>query len=850
MYLLKYTAFSLLIILCNPLFGQAFFADPNIKDPVISILNDSIVIMQYESIYDVHSDWDSLSGLSIRQTRGLYDYKRVIKDLGRALNPTKYHFIGLYSDDDFGYGQVPGWIHAGTRNEVSAKNIGRANDIYGTKFVPEWGDIMAIQHMNDIEFMADEASDRPNYGLTLSFFHEIGHQWGVRWYGLLEKNLEYFAFYETWEPWMTLVPLVNGGGHWAQGVSGIWVNPENAGIMPTAPENRFNAFDLYAMGVLSYEEVADTVYYLRDLNTEITYPFTVDTLISVLSLHTQFTYENEYFTGDGKRFPAKDPRMDNLRSLIVIITGEEESDLTADDKELALRSAREVPGDWDWATWGLSSMSTRIDNKIVNNIEIVSSDTFAIIPLQVFEDSYKHHGDHSIGSLKIDMMPENGSITLGGISVDLGDTITITQLQSQELTYLFDSNTWEDYFYWNAMPDTIDGKFAASAKVHVIKDDGATPTVIISTEEISPTSNPLIDIEIVFSEPVQNFTLESINATNADLVSLNTADDITFSLEISPLDSDGVSNIGISITENIVADLVGNGNEASNIISLIYDGLRPTVIISTGEIIPTNNILIDVEIAFSESVENFTMENISAINVDLVGLNTADEITFSLQISPLDSEGVSNIGISIAENIVTDLTGNGNEASNILSLTYDGLRPTVNIAQQNLNQNEPELLSVNITFSEKISGFNLNDFTVSGGSVGSLTTEDSIIFSAHVMPTEETEVSLFIPSDKVVDQASNGNEASNTLILNLITSIDDWVDEDFKLYPNPTNGILHFDSEFIGSRVSVFTLNGQLKKTERINDAGEINMRDLQNGTYILILTFNDTRYTGRVIKE
>jgi len=166
----------LIILILHPylLMAQAFTSDPNIEDPVITILNDSVVVMQYESIYDVHEHWDTIQypGAILRSALlGKFDNHRIFEDLMTVLDAREYHFIPLYGDDDYRYGELPGWIHGGRFNEIAAKNIGAINNFYDTSpLFPEWGNIMRMPHMNNVKFL-DRNDNIPNYGTTLTLMH-------------------------------------------------------------------------------------------------------------------------------------------------------------------------------------------------------------------------------------------------------------------------------------------------------------------------------------------------------------------------------------------------------------------------------------------------------------------------------------------------------------------------------------------------------------------------------------------------------------------------------------------------------------------------------------------------------
>jgi predicted acyl esterase len=81
-----------------------------------------------------------------------------------------------------------------------------------------------------------------------------------------------------------------------------------------------------------------------------------------------------------------------------------------------------------------------------------------------------------------------------------------------------------------------------------------------------------------------------------------------------------------------------------------------------------------------------------------------------------------------------------------------------------------------------------------------------------------------------------------TLSANKLNSLD------FSLYPNPTNDILFIHSEGKNNHYSIVDLTGRtLKEGSLIN--GEINVKEFNAGSYILLVELNGTAFTKRFTK-
>ncbi|MBC8753393.1 T9SS type A sorting domain-containing protein [Kordia sp. YSTF-M3] len=99
-----------------------------------------------------------------------------------------------------------------------------------------------------------------------------------------------------------------------------------------------------------------------------------------------------------------------------------------------------------------------------------------------------------------------------------------------------------------------------------------------------------------------------------------------------------------------------------------------------------------------------------------------------------------------------------------------------------------------------------------------------------------------------VDKAFN---YSNEIVISDATlSLDDTIVSDFKLYPNPSKGILNIQTNTIDSvSVSIYDILGkEVLTADRINNT--IDISNLKNGMYIVKMTMNDISITKKIIKE
>lgn len=305
-----------------------------------SFINNSAIVLEYPSVYAVHSPLNPLEPL--RSQAGVFMTSQILEDLECFVDSSLYDFVLMYSVQE-----VPGWIHSGPRGiQAPARNIGLPNSQFGTlSAFAAWPRLLLAPHMNSISLA--EVNEDSKFGLHAAM-HEMGHAWNVFWSQLSPGPRD-------WTEGNPVAWLGACCGHW----SWNWVDPQMPGMMYSAPTYpRFNEFDLYAMGLMPYLEARQAIYEVyEDPGTGPPGPnhaVTLDDLIFSLSQRG-----GDYYEGSGLRFPATDPTTAELRTLIVVIMGADET-LTLGHEQTINELAAGLPPAWFEATQGRSSMTVTI----------------------------------------------------------------------------------------------------------------------------------------------------------------------------------------------------------------------------------------------------------------------------------------------------------------------------------------------------------------------------------------------------------------------------------------------------------------------------------------------------------
>ncbi len=163
-------------------------------------------------------------------------------------------------------------------------------------------------------------------------------------------------------------------------------------------------------------------------------------------------------------------------------------------------------------------------------------------------------------------------------------------------------------------------------------------------------------------------------------------------------------------------------------------------------------------ITLSEESDDFTVGDLTLVNIDSAILSGSGT-SYSVILTP---EGDGEIKLLVAESTFTDLAGNANTVSNKVSITHDGTPPTIEITGAPDDLSAATTFTVDITFSEPVSGFEISDIVVSNANITNLTGSEAA-YSATVVGSGLGDISIAIPANSAADDAGNGNLASNTV---------------------------------------------------------------------------------------
>ncbi|MCB8964662.1 MAG: T9SS type A sorting domain-containing protein [Bacteroidales bacterium] len=281
----------------------------------------------------------------------------------------------------------------------------------------------------------------------------------------------------------------------------------------------------------------------------------------------------------------------------------------------------------------------------------------------------------------------------------------------------------------------------------------AQPTVVISSTEPNPTNASSFEVTITFSEAVDGFEVGDIVVANCTLSGFNPTANPVFTVSVTPT-SNGLLTVGVPASV-CTATTGGDNNQASPTFSRMYDIQSPTVAITSTETSPTNASPIPISITFNESVTGFAIEDISVTNGSASNLSGSGA-SYTANITP---SGQGSVSVDISAGVATDGAGNGNAAAPTFSVTYDSQSPTVAITSTETSPTNATPIPISITFNESVTGFAIEDISVTNGSASNLSGSGAN-YTADITASIAGAVKVDIAVGAVTDAAGNGNNAA------------------------------------------------------------------------------------------
>lgn len=282
--------------------------------------------------------------------------------------------------------------------------------------------------------------------------------------------------------------------------------------------------------------------------------------------------------------------------------------------------------------------------------------------------------------------------------------------------------------------------------------DTTPPTATVSTAAANPTRATPIAFAVNFNEDVTGFDPTDpadLLVTNGIVTSFTTFDARTFALQVMPSAQGAVS---VAVAAGAATDAAKNGNLASNAVALTFDSLAPAVATNalvTSDTTPTLTGMVSEPAVVRVTVNGKTYTA------------TVTGGTWSADVTDVVPNGTFPVTAT-----ATDPAGNVGNATPV-DLKVDNTPPTIVFSSTPTVPTNQSPVTVRITFSENVTGFDTDDISVSNGVKTNFqaTPGNPRVYTVDVTPVFEGNVTVIVPADAARDVANNPSEGLNFIFL-------------------------------------------------------------------------------------
>ncbi len=287
--------------------------------------------------------------------------------------------------------------------------------------------------------------------------------------------------------------------------------------------------------------------------------------------------------------------------------------------------------------------------------------------------------------------------------------------------------------------------------------DTVVPTLVITDNKPGVTNGP-VTFTFTFSENVTGFIFGDVDVTGGGSKGALIGGGRSYSMVVTP-PADSTTPIMVTVASGKANDLAGNLTTAASVTQTV-DTVAPTLMITDSVSAATTNGQDTFTFNFIEPVTGFTSSDI-VVTGGTKGTFTGSGASYTLVVTPF-TESTAPITVAVAAGVANDLAGNLNKAGNTVTQGVDTKKPTVTISDDKTGTTNGPVIYT-FVFSESVTGFEVGDVVVSGGTKGDLepvpqTNNYTLIVTPNANST--TPINVSVPAGVAIDAVGNLNTAA------------------------------------------------------------------------------------------
>ncbi|KQV67864.1 hypothetical protein ASC64_11735 [Nocardioides sp. Root122] len=283
--------------------------------------------------------------------------------------------------------------------------------------------------------------------------------------------------------------------------------------------------------------------------------------------------------------------------------------------------------------------------------------------------------------------------------------------------------------------------------------DVTRPGVVVSSAAAERTGDDPIGFTLTFTEPVTGLTAGDLAVTGGTATMSGSG--ATRTVLVAPA---GEGPVSVAVPAGVAVDEAGNTNTAGPAVTRTYDVTGPTPQVRTSTSSPTNAASFPVTVTWPEEVTGFTVGDVAVTNGTVSGFAGAHD-TWTFAVTPAaDGE----VRVSVPAGAAQDLGGNPSLAATRLDVVVDTAAPGVGLSSASGDPTRSASITVDVTFSEPVSGLSPDDFVRTNATIADLSGSGST-YTMTVSPLAEGVFGVRLPAGAATDAAGNASTAGSAL---------------------------------------------------------------------------------------
>ncbi len=361
------------------------------------------------------------------------------------------------------------------------------------------------------------------------------------------------------------------------------------------------------------------------------------------------------------------------------------------------------------------------------------------------------------------------------------------------------------------------GDFGSLSATSAIVVDGIVPEIstlsLVSNNSntASATLGDEITISFTTTEELNAIPTVTLGGVNLQVTETTNANEYSGTLTVAT----GTFEEGVIGLQIMMTDLAGNTATRSPENTIVIDTIIPeTTLVSisssnANSSFATVGDVITVSFTSSERLSE-TLPQVSVLG-ESASVSLSNMETFTYQaiytVRQEDVEGTVSFNITelldVAGNVSLPVSLTTDESEVLLDRTL----PSVTVSSMSESHTNTSF-SIAINFSEAVTGFASEDVQITNGTLSDLAGSGAE-YTAVVTPSIGEEVTVSIPENVVIDAASNGNSASNSLAVEFdATTLTVLVSSPVNLSTNEAFDVtVTFSQEVTGFELSELTVS-------------------------------------------